>query len=88
MFIFKELYSPCRQYKRKEAGNEDERTRVRVTLLEYGNKCGYMGPGSGNGIPHSSHSQKSDDLQLLDLNLTEDETIDREVLLNSLAWYM
>ncbi|KAJ6641762.1 Coiled-coil domain-containing protein 93, partial [Pseudolycoriella hygida] len=27
-----------RQYKRKEAGPDDEKTRVRITLLEYGNK--------------------------------------------------
>lgn len=30
-------YGPRRQYKRRDAGPDDERTRVRVTLLEYGN---------------------------------------------------
>lgn len=30
--------APKRQYKRKEAGPDDEKTRVRITLLEYGNK--------------------------------------------------
>lgn len=31
-----ELYNPVRAYQRKDAGNEDEKTRVRMTLLEYG----------------------------------------------------
>lgn len=33
-----DFYSPRRKYKRKDAGQDDEKTRVRVTLLEYGNK--------------------------------------------------
>lgn len=32
------MYGPRRQYKRKDAGPDDEKTRVRITLLEYGNK--------------------------------------------------
>lgn len=32
-----DLYGPRRQYKRKDAGPDDEKTRVRITLLEYGN---------------------------------------------------
>lgn len=32
------IYRPHRKYKRKDAGPEDEQTRVRITLLEYGNK--------------------------------------------------
>lgn len=32
------LYRPHRKYKRKDAGADDEQTRVRITLLEYGNK--------------------------------------------------
>lgn len=32
------IYRPYRKYKRKDAGPEDEQTRVRITLLEYGNK--------------------------------------------------
>ncbi|XP_036344006.1 coiled-coil domain-containing protein 93-like isoform X1 [Rhagoletis pomonella] len=32
-----ELYNPTRLYQRKDTGNEDEKTRVRMTLLEYGN---------------------------------------------------
>lgn len=32
------VYRPHRRYKRKDAGPEDEQTRVRITLLEYGNK--------------------------------------------------
>lgn len=36
-------YGPRRQYKRRDAGPDDERTRVRITLLEYGN-CGLFAP--------------------------------------------
>lgn len=32
------IYRPHRKYKRKDVGSEDEHTRIRVTLLEYGNK--------------------------------------------------
>lgn len=32
------IYRPHRKYKRKDAGPDDEQTRVRITLLEYGNK--------------------------------------------------
>lgn len=32
------IYRPHRKYKRKDVGPEDELTRVRITLLEYGNK--------------------------------------------------
>ncbi|XP_058987042.1 coiled-coil domain-containing protein 93 isoform X2 [Musca domestica] len=32
-----EMYNPVRQYQRKEATDEDERTKVQLTLLEYGN---------------------------------------------------
>lgn len=32
------MYRPHRKYKRKDAGPEDELTRIRITLLEYGNK--------------------------------------------------
>lgn len=32
------VYRPHRRYKRRDAGPEDEQTRVRITLLEYGNK--------------------------------------------------
>ncbi|XP_055321348.1 coiled-coil domain-containing protein 93 isoform X2 [Sitodiplosis mosellana] len=32
------IYRPHRKYKRKDAGAEDEQMRVRITLLEYGNK--------------------------------------------------
>lgn len=33
-----DIYCPRRKYKRKDSGAEDEKTRVRITLLEYGNK--------------------------------------------------
>lgn len=32
------IYRPHRKYKRKDAGPEAEHTRIRITLLEYGNK--------------------------------------------------
>lgn len=35
--VGKDLYGPRRQYKRKDAGPDDEKTRVQITLLEYGN---------------------------------------------------
>lgn len=44
-----DFYSPRRKYKRKDAGQEDEKTRVRVTLLEYGNK----------GTAHSATTSRS-----------------------------
>lgn len=47
------LDAPKRQYKRKEAGPDDEKTRVRITLLEYGNKS-LIGPSFGmNAIKRS-----------------------------------
>lgn len=50
IFFLQNFYSPRRKYKRKDAANEDERTRVRITLLEYGDK----------GIsPNSTGSKKS-----------------------------
>lgn len=43
--------APKRQYKRKEAGPDDEKTRVRITLLEYGNKS-LIGPSFGMTAPN------------------------------------
>lgn len=82
-----DMYSPHRQYKRKETGNEDEKTRVRITLLEYGNKGAYPGLHPSNKNP----SQKSDESQSaaivtateLDDNLVEHE-IDVDQLLKNL----
>lgn len=37
MYSFQTAFGPRRQYKRKDAGPDDEKTRVRMTLLEYGN---------------------------------------------------
>lgn len=36
--FLKDFYRPRRKYKRKDTGAEDEKTRVRITLLEYGDK--------------------------------------------------
>jgi CCDC93, coiled-coil domain len=33
-----DTFAPKRQFKRKDAGPDDEKTRVRITLLEYGNR--------------------------------------------------
>jgi CCDC93, coiled-coil domain len=33
-----DTFAPKRQFKRKDASPEDEKTRVRITLLEYGNR--------------------------------------------------
>lgn len=38
------IYRPHRKYKRKDAGPDDEQTRIRITLLEYGNKGNYILP--------------------------------------------
>ncbi|CAD7076776.1 unnamed protein product, partial [Hermetia illucens] len=55
------IYSPHRQYKRKDAGNEDERTRIRITLLEYGNKGHSQSATSTTSLSKNSSSQRSDD---------------------------
>lgn len=49
------LDAPKRQYKRKEAGPDDEKTRVRITLLEYGNKS-LIGPSFGVSAIKKSES--------------------------------
>ncbi|XP_055841455.1 coiled-coil domain-containing protein 93 isoform X2 [Episyrphus balteatus] len=67
-----DMYSPHRQYKRKETGNEDEKTRVRITLLEYGNKGAYPGL-----TPNKNASQKSDDSQSAGTEL-DDNVVERE----------
>lgn len=50
------LDAPKRQYKRKEAGPDDEKTRVRITLLEYGNKS-LIGPSFGVAATKKSESE-------------------------------
>lgn len=40
---FQSTFGPRRQYKRKDAGPDDEKTRVRMTLLEYGNNGLFAG---------------------------------------------
>lgn len=50
------LDAPKRQYKRKEAGPDDEKTRVRITLLEYGNKS-LIGPSFGIAAMKKSENE-------------------------------
>lgn len=57
------LDAPKRQYKRKEAGPDDEKTRVRITLLEYGNKS-LIGPSFGVGATKKSDSEMIADDEL------------------------
>lgn len=51
--VFKDIYCPRRKYKRKDTGPEDEKMRVKITLLEYGDK----GHGVASG-PKSSAAAK------------------------------
>ncbi|XP_055378324.1 coiled-coil domain-containing protein 93 [Condylostylus longicornis] len=81
-----EIYSPKRQYKRKEAGNEDEKTRVRITLLEYGNKGAAFNFGSPMIVKNPS-LKSSDDSSgggELDDELILEKEIDVEQLLKNL----
>uniref|UniRef100_A0A0K8TQD0 Coiled-coil domain-containing protein 93 n=1 Tax=Tabanus bromius TaxID=304241 RepID=A0A0K8TQD0_TABBR len=75
-----EIYSPRRQYKRKEPGNEDEKTRVRITLLEYGNKGAISTSSVKNASLKSEDSSASGDF---DEDLVERE-IDVDQLLKNL----
>lgn len=53
--------APKRQYKRKEAGPDDEKTRVRITLLEYGNRS-LIGPSFGiTAVKKSENEVVADD---------------------------
>lgn len=66
------IYRPHRKYKRKDAGPEDEQTRIRITLLEYGNKGNFIVPmhlktdmratkgGTGSGSDASDASKSID----------------------------
>ncbi|XP_067634295.1 coiled-coil domain-containing protein 93 isoform X2 [Eurosta solidaginis] len=44
-----ELYNPSRIYQRKDTGSEDEKTRVRMTLLEYGNTVAASASANSDG---------------------------------------
>lgn len=57
-----DFYSPRRKYKRKDAGQEDEKTRVRVTLLEYGNK-GKAPLASAAGSKMTTNAATKDDAE-------------------------
>lgn len=52
------VYGPRRQYKRKDAVAGDERTRVRITLLEYGNK-GLFAPKLSASTPTTAGASSS-----------------------------
>ncbi|XP_073844579.1 coiled-coil domain-containing protein 93 isoform X2 [Musca autumnalis] len=58
-----EIYNPVRQYQRKDAVEEDERTKVQLTLLEYGN------------LPSVSKAENLDnDGQATNVTASEDST--------------
>lgn len=67
------IYRPHRKYKRKDAGPEDEQTRIRITLLEYGNKGNYMLPMhlKADIKPSKSGSDGSDTNKTNDNSLIE-----------------
>ncbi|XP_034652051.1 coiled-coil domain-containing protein 93 [Drosophila subobscura] len=71
-----ELYSPFRMYKRQEAADDDEVTRVRLTLLEYGDP-GPMFKAS-TGRKAASGEEEGDQMEQLEqylrsLSLAKDE---------------
>lgn len=81
------MYGPRRQYKRKDAGPDDEKTRVRITLLEYGNK-GLFAPNLGTpttssvivggGIDSNKPplaKRQSADAMLVDDGFTDDDDL-------------
>lgn len=55
---FQDAFGPRRQYKRKDAGPDDEKTRVRMTLLEYGNN-GLFSSNTPPPIPTAINAQSS-----------------------------
>lgn len=73
------IYRPHRKYKRKDAGPEDEQTRIRITLLEYGNKGNYMVPMHlkadmrtiKSGASDGSDTNKSNESSLSDAQRNE-----------------
>lgn len=67
-----EVFGPRRQYRRRDNGAGDERTRVRITLLEYGNR--------GN-IPRLTQRDRSESETAAKANETvgEDEIGQEEV---------
>lgn len=58
------IYRPHRKYKRKDAGPEEEQMRVRITLLEYGNKGKDILPQhlkTDAGVKTSSNTPKANE---------------------------
>lgn len=64
-------YGPKRQYKRKDVGQEDEKMRVRITLLEYGDK----GLISLSGKSQSSLKGPKDNDEII---VDDDVTLDQK----------
>ncbi|XP_054740279.1 coiled-coil domain-containing protein 93 isoform X1 [Anastrepha obliqua] len=64
-----ELYNPTRLYQRKDTSNEDEKMRVRMTLLEYGNAA-VAKAGSESQLGNQDGAEDEFDVQQLLKNLT------------------
>lgn len=79
----REKYAPHRQYKRKEPGNEDEKTRVRITLLEYGDK-GLIREGSLKNLSTKSSDDSLVNAPDLDDEFIMEKEIDVDQLLKNL----
>ncbi|XP_034479019.1 coiled-coil domain-containing protein 93 [Drosophila innubila] len=58
-----ELYSPKRQYERKETNSEDDALRVRLTLLEYGD--------DGPVVKQSVDTKTTSNMELVEPNLEQ-----------------
>ncbi|XP_037952581.1 coiled-coil domain-containing protein 93-like isoform X1 [Teleopsis dalmanni] len=71
-----ELYNPSRQYQRREVTSEDEKTRVRMTLLEYGYRSF---PGNGTNLLSTKNTDPN-----ADSNAITDNEIDINQLLKNL----
>lgn len=58
-----DFYRPRRKYKRKDAGAEDEKTRVRITLLEYGDKGNQTSLGNNKSSGGSKPTSEDIDVE-------------------------
>lgn len=55
------MYGPKRQFKRKDAGPNDEKSRVRLTLLEYGNRNNIIVKSDIPKLKNASNSKSVED---------------------------
>ncbi|XP_061393976.1 coiled-coil domain-containing protein 93-like, partial [Musca vetustissima] len=68
-----EIYNPVRQYQRKEATEEDERTKVQLTLLEYGNLPVSVPRADSQGENAATNEQLDIEKLLNNLVLTKED---------------